>query len=342
MKEFKRCISRKKDDAVTFWRSSLGRAILTCQHKGEKQFYICLRENYFNVYWKGCSVLKYAPNATSKTYEIHHKYVGKEYRDKENYKTKKNDPYIRLKLEGEDLVFGDWNFSERIVEPAQKDGSVPLVEDYVKGSKLEKKEGEPDEIFFGEKEMLARYIQKTQPCLLDLEVAFSRKKTEEEKKRYTGEGTPRNTIAERIDLARIVPVDGRAVLQFVEVKLVNDSRLVTAGGESGNEPPEVFWQMKKYRDYFLNREGVLATYKEAAKLMLNDFSLVEKAKDKKLYEDFLSDGVVDTKPHLLIIGSGLKKLEEGKNNRNHWQILKSFFADEGFHPPVFTRSSDFM
>lgn len=75
-KAFSRGLRNGSFDKVNrFFQSPVGRAIIDTQFEGQPAFQICLRDNYFNVYWRGCSVLKYSPIAPNNTFLIHPKYT---------------------------------------------------------------------------------------------------------------------------------------------------------------------------------------------------------------------------------------------------------------------------
>jgi len=294
-KGFKRGIDEKyQKKAQEFWESKIGKEIIACDNKNRKQFQVCIRDNYFNVYWQGCSVLKYTLNATVRTYMIHHKYVG--------VKTcNKSDPYVNIVKRSDDLIYleNNWSFRENILIPAQENGYISCVADYVgkvKGNN-----------FKGEKKGLADYLNQEKPCWLDLEIAFSREKEPEKIKR-------RKTIADRIDLVRIViEKDNIPTLQLVEVKLATDGRLKKKKGD-----PEIFYQMKRYKRDLIDKQkgNLLESYKKVAENML-DYNLIHNKAN--WVERFITEGRIDDQPYLLVLGdiSGLKKGKWG----DHWEKI---------------------
>ena len=58
-----------------FFHTPVGRAILETKFQDKPVFQVCLRDNYLNVYWRGCSVLRYEPDARENTFIIHRKYT---------------------------------------------------------------------------------------------------------------------------------------------------------------------------------------------------------------------------------------------------------------------------
>jgi hypothetical protein len=292
---------RLQEKVKQFWQGNVGHEIINCEYGDHKQFQVCIRNNYFNVYWRGCSVLKYQPNAHKHVYTIHHKYV-----DTDAEKT-----YVDLKFSGNDLIYEDtnWSFKDNILNPANN-GNIPIVDDYSGDEK-------------GEKRSLSVYIDREEPCWLDLEIAFSRKKESDEVEK-------RKIVADRIDLAEIVLKDDIPTLKFVEVKIVSDSRLRARGN------PEIFRQMERYKKFIEDQKkkkgkkaGLLKSYKTVAQNLL-DFGLVDGRDD--LVERFVEDGDIDDYPHLLIIGD-ISELEKGAYG-NHWGKLCEWTQKEGFPTPI--------
>lgn len=290
MKEFKRGINEKFYDQVKeFWSSGIGKKIIDCEYTGNKQFHVCLRKNYFNVYWRGCSVLKYRPNAKKHVYTIHYKYIG-------IGKPLKDDPYVDLQYSSDDLKYPgkNWSFRENILIPAEK-GKIECLSDYVKGKKNK-----------GEKYAISYYLEQKKPCLIDLEIAFTRRKDKYETKK-------REMVADRIDLARIVMKDDIPTLQFVEVKLVDDSRLRKKNGDS-----EIFNQMRRYKEELIDKQKkhLLDSYKIVAKNML-DFGLARN--EIEWFKLFIEKGRIDDQPYLILIGD-ISGLTTGKYG-NHWEKI---------------------
>lgn len=134
--EFKRGLSSETLPAVkSFLETELGQSL-----NNNNSFQICIRDEYINVYYNGCSILKFTPN-TGK-YEIHHKYT----------KEPKSKLYIELKWKDNDLIFNDFSLNDLINEPDLYVGPY----------------------FCGEKKYLAQYLKSHQaPVIIDLEVAYT-------------------------------------------------------------------------------------------------------------------------------------------------------------------------
>jgi len=256
-----------------FFSTSLGEQLLS-----NTQFKICIRNNYFNIYWNGCSILKYSPLARVHIYNIHHKYVGIK-------RPTPNNPYVDLspKYNNDtlcDLIYGDWSFSKEILGTDRNGQMSSRVEEYIKG-------GSED----SEKKNLSQYLKANNPCWLDLEVAFSRKS-----KNTKGEDI---FVADRIDLAVIEDTDtGKPVLKFIEVKMANDSRLK----KKDNELPSVCEKMRIYKNSFIDdqRDSLFESYRVVAQNMI-DFRL---ANDRMgLIERWIDGGVVAPYPYLLVLSA---------------------------------------
>ena len=293
--------------AKPFWESKFGQEIVNCDFNGNKQFQICIRNNYFNVYWRGCSVLKFNPMARKHIYTIHHKYIPIE----------QKNTYVDLNFDDDDLksIENGWSFREKIIEPARK-GNIPNVDKYAGNEE-------------SEKTCLASYLDSKKPCWLDLEIAFSRIKEIDEIKK-------RETVADRIDLA-VIEIEGETpTLKFVEVKLASDSRL------RAKEEPEIFRQMTRYKAFIDEqtkkegeKAGLLKSYKTVAKNML-DLSFIHD--DSELVRSFINNGEIDTHPYLLIIGD-LSTLKNGKHG-DHWEKLGSWAERENYPQPLFHPKQD--
>jgi len=299
-----------QEETRNFWQSKIGQDIINCEKGGHKQFQVCVRNNYFNVYWRGCSVLKYQPNAIKHVHTIHHKYL----------KESGNNTYINLIHENDDLVCSPdnkdltcleprWRFRDKILAHAKK-GEIPVVVKYA---------GED----IAEKKSLANYLERAKPCWLDLEIAFSREKEKDKV-------IKRTTVADRIDLAGIKMINGTPTLRFVEVKVVSDPRLRAI------HDPEIFGQMIRYKKFIKeqtaitgNKSGLLKSYKTLAQNML-DLGLIHN--DIDLVRLFVQEGKIDDYPHLLIIGDK-SDLEIGRHG-NHWKKLCEWANRYDFPEPT--------
>lgn len=264
--------SRAYSLSKKFFYSPLGE-----QLRSNTKFKICIRNNYFNIYWNGCSVLKYNPLARKHKYSIHHKYVGIDERPVTS------TPYVDLapKYDNDkfcDLTYGDWSFSQEILGTGRNGQMSSKVEEYIKG-------GSED----SEKKNLSQYLEDNVPCYLDLEVAFSRKS-----KNKKGEDI---FVADRIDLAVIDDTGtGNPVLKFIEVKMASDSRLK----KKGDDLPSVCEKMKIYKNNFLDdqSESLLESYRLVAQNMI-DFGLAADRTDS--IEKWINKGVVAPYPYLLVL-----------------------------------------
>lgn len=291
--EFKRGLSNPYALEATkeFLSSEVGEIICN-----DQSIQLCIRDNYINIYYKGCSVLKYSPLARKNKYLIHSKYLD----------GGDGETYVSLDLaRGED--------SGKILQ-LLSNLDKPL-----------------NQYICGEKESLARYLlnPNQQPFLLDLEVAFVRERNQEEKARST---TNRDYIADRIDMACIVKEDNNLILRLVEVKVYTDPRLRS----SINGGQEVLNQMRHYRAFLKDQKvNIQTSYRNIADNylglnLLNKFPHVSEAAD--ILNSFRESGVVDLNPYLLIIGN--KKNMKGKYG-DHAQLLSEELIEKGYKEPIF-------
>ncbi len=312
-KNFKRGIEANKKDfraAEDFFSSPLGRSIVEAEHEGSRAFQICIRDGYFNIYWRGCSVLKYQPNATKFKFSIHHKYLRA---NSSCQDVGSKNPYIPLHYKDDsDLVWGNWSFNDTVLNGIQK-GMIPGFEKYVSQS-----DERPDE-----KSFLSQYIAEVRPLLLDLEVAFTRERKPEEMVEKS-----RQYVADRVDFARIVIKDGKPVLQLVEAKLANDPRL-----RSKNEnTPKIMRQMDCYHA-FIEREKsqIEDSYQRVAENYLALNLLDWSSGNLEYLKDFAKDPTLDPHPYLLVLGTAGQM--QGRGNTCHCKRLKSLLKDKGYPTP---------
>ncbi len=300
MRIFSRGISDERilNKAKDFFSTEIGQKLINSKKDGKPVFNICIRDNYFNIYWNGCSVLKYSPNATKNTYQIHKKYIFKDANVEEK-------DYINLSPE---LKFENWDFSDAIIANAQN-GEIPLVNDYVKG----------------EKEDIKNYILRENPFLLDLEVAFTRERSIRET-----ENSKLDFVADRIDMARIdLLPSGEPILRLVEVKRAQDSRL------RSEKIPEIMDQMERYQTFIDSEiDNIKKSYRVVANNMLElgldaNMAGIGSKTAKDILQEFSQSPAVDERPHLLVIG----EKQELSGNVDHWQKLKELFA-ERYPAPV--------
>lgn len=300
--------------AKSFFCSPLGRKIMEGSQKSTRPFQICIRDNYFNIYWNGCSVMKFIPGARKNKYTIHHKYVhGK---GGENaYLSMDQDRESQLN----DLTIENhtgWSFYGDIVEPAINGCEVPVLKEYV-----DKSDGNR----LKEKALLKLYLESDErPFLIDLEVAFFRMNEENK------------PVADRIDMAEIVYDEkGTPVLRLVEVKASDDSRLRAQVPIALKESPKkIMYQMNLYQN-FLNNEmtSIVESYRRIASNMLElGFDHYMKGLGDRsatdVLQDFFERGVVDPKPHLLVLYSEQDRYVEDA----HFQRLKEVIAQK--YPPL--------
>jgi hypothetical protein len=297
-KKFNRGISQEKiikKAQYFFEKTDAGKAICDGVLAGE--LFVCIRDNYFNVYRNGCALLKFNPNASKHKFLVHKKYWHQEPHNIDL--SDKN--YLSLMLD-ENRHSNTRDYIKEIIKSPNKN-----LEEYLtyKNKKSE-----------SEKELLQAYLTAEKPCLIDLEVAFSCKNTKAE--------AERDFVAKRIDLAVLEKSDSGVTLRFIEAKVVSDSRL-----RAEIKDPEVIEQLKLYDD-FLNREpeAVLESYKRIAKNYVDNFSyLIPKQEDRSLMKGFYLNGELDEKPSLLLLSKtgGVEQNMQGtngKNNGNHYKTLK--------------------
>lgn len=326
-----------------FFKNPIGKRITS----PKKNIYqICFRDKYINVYYKGCSILKYSPTARKNKFMIHYKYTEQK---TDNSSRKEN--YINLNLIDNDLSPEKttpenlkWKLSKLLEEP---------------DIMLEKH-------LTGEKHSIALYIEefheKGNFLVLDLEVAFARKPENKKKRNY---------VADRIDMACIYLDDNKnPVLRLIEVKEANDKRLKNdyekSGGKKIENPkkPEIMTQMKHYSKFIKQErmDGIKTSYQKVAK---NYFDFIDEGILSDTYfpkqilgkntQDILKEFYtspnpnIDSQPYLLIIerkgeyeeGKCSKKLlEKGRNQQNHWERLQNLFKEEGYPEPEYKTICD--
>ncbi len=299
-REFKRgiepiCVLKAKH---FFEKTNVGKAI--CDKVREGELYVCIRDNYFNVYRNGCSLLEYKPNARKHNFLIHKKYWGSTVQGINS----SGEYYLSLDL-SDGSTHADLFVDSIIMNPNEN------LERY-----LFSETGEDSE-----KELLQAYIKAKSPCLIDLEVAFSCEAARPNAKRHT--------VAKRIDMAVLEQVGRNIELRFVEAKVVFDSRLKTS---SMKADPEIVDQLSLY-ECFLREEddAIQKTYKNVARNYSEDFPYLLRDGEKELMERYCNKveplGWKEKKPSLLLL-SNKKPINSvlmgrnGKNNGNHYQTLK--------------------
>lgn len=276
----------------SFLNSKVGQKILE-----NDNCLICIRNNYINVYYNGCSLLKYKPLAEKK-YLIHQEYLPQKNKDSKH-------SYVSLTFDSQDLKYAQGKSFMKDVLESPSDS----LRRYIDKS--------------GEKKHIAKYLKDETPFLIDLEIAFEREKGKDELK---GGEKERDKIADRIDMATI---NENFELQMIEVKMDSDSRL-----KSKNDGDQkVLKQMKHYKE-FIKREkdNILASYKSIAKNFI-ELNLLEKfpktggIEPRTRLETFIARGCVDMNPHLLIIETGTSM--EGRDC-NHFVRLTNQFKKNGY------------
>jgi hypothetical protein len=322
MSEFKRGLNDKALQLVDeFLKSKVGIRIIE-----KKDMFICIRDNYINVYLNGCSLLKYAPLATKNKFLIHHKYLELE-------PLKSDNPYLPLKYVDGDLEYNGKSYIKDVIDNPS-DG----LKHHITNADDAK---EP-----GEKALLAKLISNAvpRPFLIDLEVAFTRERTSEELaiahiKKETATNSIdkviKNTVADRIDLAVLAKSNGRLVLRMIEVKIDYDGRLKSRA--EGKQ--EILNQMDNYKTKFLKAQSqsIITSYKRVAENykflgITNMFSGSNPAHTLQQFIDNCEISidkndpslVLDMDPHLLLI---LSPNEENSNRitEDHLQKLQSKF-----------------
>jgi len=250
--------------AQAFFASGIGKKIVEAKHGGRPAFQVCIRDNYLNVYWRGCSVLKYDP--LPEQFTIHHKYVGVD------QPQGKNKRYVPLDFSDNDLRFGDWSFFGKVLEPSYG-GHIHCLAPY-SDRQLEKSS-------------LSTYIDREAPLLMDLEVAFARRNDQPDKKRFF--------VADRVDMIELVIQGNSPMLRLVEVKLASDPRL------RSESDPEIMTQMGYYREFLRSQKPeILASYLTIAR---NYKTLGITELGKEMLNRFIERPELHSEPHLLVLGS---------------------------------------
>lgn len=285
MRQFKRGIDKTGVSAAKeFFETRVGKEI-----KKNQQLQICIRDNYINVYWNGCSILKYSPIASEgNKYEIHKKYIDSDSIVNKNEK---------LELKDGDLV---WNNQESYIEKVLKNPPHKPLMDYLEAN--------------DEKCYIAEYLKKKipKPFLLDLEVAYTRKNENGK------------SVADRVDMAII---SENLQLQLIEVK--PDWNNALKSKERGKqkiidqmerykefiakEKPNIEASYKVVAQNYVD----LKLYDRLPKLGVMS--------QEEVLEKFIKEGRVDPIPRLLVIKTG--KSMEGRYG-NHWEHLKEPFKDK--------------
>lgn len=155
--EFKRGLSSKPLQKVKeFLETEIGQCF-----KNNNCFQICIRDEYINVYYNGCSILKFTPNTDK--YEIHYKYT----------KEPKSKLYIELKRNANDLVVNNFRLNDLLKKPETYIGPY----------------------FCGEKKYLTQYLRSDQaPAIIDMEVAYTCTATRSVKRNYVAKRIDLATI----------------------------------------------------------------------------------------------------------------------------------------------------
>ena len=284
--KFKRGLSAVTLPAVeSFLKTQIGRYL-----KEDDRFLICIRDEYINVYYCGCSILKYEPLVNK--FSIHSKYIG----------TPNSKSYVTLQQRGNnDLGLGDLSLL----------GIAKNPEVYL------------SKYVCGEKKYLAEYLSAKHPLLLDLEIAFTRKRD------VNNETSQREFVANRIDLA-VISED--LALHLIEVKIDRDSRLRS----ETNGKQEILVQMDYYRNFITNEsESIVSSYRTIAQNYI-DLDLAHKLSNSPNFivetlTRFAQSGCLAPEPGLLVIETGKNKI--GKKQINHWERLLGQFEFLGHLPP---------
>lgn len=287
--KFKRGLDQKWLDSVKVFLDS-GPGQLMAKYKDSKghSYQICIRDNYLNIYWKGCSIVKYNPRARNIFYETHMKYLGH-----------KSNSYAKLEMRDNDLRYKQVSLMKDILTDPDK-----AVEGYV----------------VGEKAATIGYIRNMnpRPFLLDLEIAFRRE-------RDSGEitETGRKYVSDRIDVAEIIIMDGKPLLRLVEIKLDSDSRI-----RAMNQRPEVLKQMKRYKDFIQREKTAIRdSYRAIAGNYIeldltHKFPTLNRINAKEILEDFSKCGEICDDPLLLVIGTKENmRAQKNVGINNHWDVL---------------------
>lgn len=286
MREFARGLDTNTEGIVKdFLHKKVGQEIAK-----NKEFQICIRDNYINIYHNGCSILKFAPNAReTNKYEIHKKYIDEKYSGNKNEKLTLSD--------NGDLI---WNSGKSYIENVLNNPC----------DQLKKYVGEKNE-----KHYISSYLRENKPFLLDLEVAFTRTNNRDKH------------VADRVDMAII---NEKMELQLVEVKMDWNNALKSKDWSSAlkskdEKKRKVIGQMERYKK-FIDNEGkrIINSYKKIAKNYLNLelHNRFPKLGDKEAIDvlgEFADRGTLDESPHLLVIKTGRKF--KGRDGKDHWNEL---------------------
>lgn len=309
LRKFRRGLGDEAQALVAeFFATAIGKAL-----KDAEDINICIRDNYINMYWHGCSILKYAPFAKANRFLIHKKYLPTE----PNIDSKATYASLSINADGSDLSCGDCGFQFRrsIIEEPN-----PNLLKYV----------EKD----GEKKALSALLKahRNELFLLDLEVAFSRQSEQKEER----------PVADRADLAFIDTSGPMPRLQLVEVKLDTDARL------RSEKAPKIIDQMRRYKEFISrSREEILSSYRQVADnyISLNLEHMVQPSEDSaKVLKDFRAQGEIDPTPYLLIIPHNEERIDKsmlGRKGRDHLARLVSLLQGQGsaFHGLSMRRST---
>lgn len=195
------------------------------------------------------------------------------------------------------------------MEPAGR-GEIPIINEYAKG----------------EKGGIFDYQHSEQPFLLDLEVAFARKRSAGE---LQGKAKSRENVADRIDMARLVLEGDTLVLKLVEVKLDNNKDL------RSESEPRIMGQMSRYKQFIETQgDAILDAYKTVADTyqrlgICRQMPILNGLQADAVLKMFKEHGLLDPKPYLLILGSQESLL--GK--KDHWRCLCERFDAIGYPVP---------
>jgi hypothetical protein len=191
-----------------------------------------IRDNYLNVYWRGCSLFKIERDGETLKFSTHPKYLV--------------DPDLSKPVAFDG---SDFRVQERVQEIA------PLIEKYEGPKTLDKMKRAAKSYSGEEKEGVHALACVRGNNVIDTEIAFDRE-TEGDHSKST----------QRVDLACLEDVQGSIRLRFWEAKLYENKELRAAGG---NEP-RVVKQVSRYRAKLEeHRDEVIKSYGKVARNLVD-------------------------------------------------------------------------
>jgi len=269
----KRLIDEYKKGAANWWNQIIN----------HKELFVGIREEYLNVYYKGCSLVMLELKDGELIGHTHYKYLVHPQGD---------SPYVRFES---GILKDETAFLENVVLHYQNIAEIIKASEFYTGD---------------EAKIVHQILMANAENYLDTEIAFQRIAKKEDSEKEINK-------QDRIDLALLdEDENGQGKIYFCEVKQVNDSRLYST------KRPEVVDQMLRYYE-ILNSKGrkseIIDSYRTVCSNLISIYGNHDRPEDKwlnKLRKFSHKDSILKVfeKPILLIVGEK-SEWEKHKKNR---------------------------